>query len=146
MRPILVHRPDDASHSARAAPLWSAFTRLTQFSFPRRFPIVQFPNLPLAAALVAGEAGNLVRGSAHSYAVSVSYLALAIWAYEELVHGVNWFRHLLGLAFTVILVVRVAHACMADLPDVAPNANPCWLTNVIAPSTLPPSTWRTTTS
>jgi hypothetical protein len=110
MRPILVHRPDGASRSAWAAPLWAAFRRLTQRSFPRRFPIAQFPNLPLVIALVAGEAGNLVSGSAHTYAASVSYLALMIWAYEELVHGVNWFRHLLGLAFTVFLIVRVAHA------------------------------------
>jgi hypothetical protein len=44
------------------------------------------------------------------YATSVSYLALMVWAYEELAHGVNWFRRVLGLAFAVILVVRVAHA------------------------------------
>jgi hypothetical protein len=43
----------------------------------------------------------------------VSYLALTIWAYEELVHGVNWFRHLLGLAYVIIVVVRVAHALHA---------------------------------
>jgi hypothetical protein len=35
---------------------------------------------------------------------------LTVWAYEELVHGVNWFRHLLGLVFAVALVVRVAGA------------------------------------
>jgi hypothetical protein len=71
---------------------------------------VQFPNVPLAVALAAGEVGNLASGTGHAYATSVSYLALTIWAYEELVHGVNWFRRLLGLAFAVILVVRVAHA------------------------------------
>jgi hypothetical protein len=71
---------------------------------------VQFPNVPLAVALAAGEVGNLASGTGHTYATSVSYLALTIWAYEELVHGVNWFRRLLGLAFAVILVVRVAHA------------------------------------
>jgi hypothetical protein len=43
----------------------------------------------------------------------VSYLALTIWAYEELVHGVNWFRRLLGLAFVILLIVRVAHAVHA---------------------------------
>jgi hypothetical protein len=84
--------------------------RLAQLSFPRRFPIVQFPNLPLAVALVAGALVRLVNGSGHDYATSVSYLALMVWAYEELAHGVNWFRRLLGLAFVVILVVRVAHA------------------------------------
>jgi hypothetical protein len=87
---------------------WLAGKRLTELSFPRRFPIVQFPNLPLTVAALAGEAGKFLGGSAHSYAASVSYLAMTIWAYEELVHGVNWFRRLLGLAYLILLVVRVA--------------------------------------
>jgi hypothetical protein len=37
-----------------------------------------------------------MNGVEHPYAASVSYLALSIWAYEELAHGVNWFRRLLG--------------------------------------------------
>jgi hypothetical protein len=71
---------------------------------------VQFPNLPLAVALAAGALARLVSGTGHDYSTSVSYLALMVWAYEELAHGVNWFRRTLGLAFVVILVVRVAHA------------------------------------
>jgi hypothetical protein len=90
--------------------VWPAYKRLTGLSFPRRFPIVQFPNLPLIVAVLAGAAGEFLDGSAHSYAASVSYLALAIWAYEELVHGVNWFRRLLGLAYVILLVVRIADA------------------------------------
>ncbi len=35
---------------------------------------------------------------------------MTIWAYEELVDGVNWFRRLLGFTYMVIMVVRVAHA------------------------------------
>src|SRR5580765_3567113 len=87
---------------------WLAYKRLTGLSFPRRFPIVQFPNLPLIVAVLAGAAGKFLDGSADSYAASVSYLALTIWAYEELVHGVNWFRRLLGLAFVILLMIRVA--------------------------------------
>jgi hypothetical protein len=87
---------------------WLACKHVTGLSFPRRFPIVQFPNLPLIVAVSAGEAGKFLDGSAHSYAASVSYLAMAIWVYEELVHGVNWFRRLLGLAYVILLVVRVA--------------------------------------
>jgi hypothetical protein len=90
--------------------LWRAFRHVTELGFPRRFPIVQFPNLPLIVALLAGEAGRYLHGSAHSYAASVSYLALTIWAYEELMHGVNWFRRLLGIAFLILLIVRVAHS------------------------------------
>ncbi len=78
-----------------------------------RFPIVQFPSLPLIAAFLAGAAGKFPNGSAHSYFASVSYLAITIWAYEELVHGVNWFRRLLGLAFVILVIVRVAHALHA---------------------------------
>ena len=28
-------------------------------------------------------------------------------------HGVNWFRHLLGLVFVILLIMRVAHAIHA---------------------------------
>jgi hypothetical protein len=83
---------------------------VTGFAFPRRFPIVQFPNLPLIVAFVASQAAGALSGVEHSYAQAISYLAMTIWAYEELVDGVNWFRHLLGATYAVILIVRVAHA------------------------------------
>jgi hypothetical protein len=89
-------------------PRW--FAQLTRLGWPRRFPIVQFPNVPLLAAIVAGRASDIVNGRAGSYLLSVSYVAMTVWAYEELVHGVNWFRRLLGLVFTVVLTMRVAHA------------------------------------
>jgi hypothetical protein len=92
---------------------WLAFKHLTTLGFPPRFPIVQFPNLPLIVAFGAGQVGRLVRGSEHSFAMSVAYLAMTIWAYEELAEGVNWFRRLLGLAYVRILVIRVAHALEA---------------------------------
>jgi hypothetical protein len=34
----------------RPLSVWLAYKRLTELSFPRRFPIVQFPNLPLIIA------------------------------------------------------------------------------------------------
>jgi hypothetical protein len=89
---------------------WLVFKRLTELGFPRRFPIVQFPNLALIIAFLAAGAGRFVHGTGHAYTASVSYLALTIWAYEELVRGVNWFRRLLGLGVAIIIVVRVAHA------------------------------------
>jgi hypothetical protein len=97
----------------RLLSVWPAYKRLTELSFPRRFPIVQFPNLPLIVAVLAGEAGKFLDGGEHSYAASVSYLAMTIWAYEELVHGVNWFRRLLGAAYVTLLIVCVAHALHA---------------------------------
>jgi hypothetical protein len=110
MPSILVHRPAGASALARAASIRDGLAGLTRLSFPRRFPIVQFPNLPLIVGLLAGAVGNLLGGRGHSYAMSVSYLALTVWAYEETAHGVNWFRRLLGIALLVYLVVRVADA------------------------------------
>jgi hypothetical protein len=88
----------------------SAYRRLTGIGFPRRFPIIQFPNLPLVTAFVAGWARDLVSAADRPYLTSVSYLAMTVWAYEELVHGSNWFRRQLGAAFMVILTVRVAHS------------------------------------
>jgi hypothetical protein len=88
----------------------SAFAWIGGLSFPRRFPIVQFPNLPLIVAFLAGEAAHAVGAAEHPYLRSISYLAMTIWAYEELVDGVNWFRRLLGFTYAVVMVVRVAQA------------------------------------
>ena len=90
--------------------LWARFKRLTELSWPRCFPIVQFPNAALIVAFVAGQAASRAHGVGHADAAAVSYLALAIWAYEELVHGVNWFRHLLGLTYLISTAVHLAIA------------------------------------
>ncbi len=90
--------------------IWSGFKRLTQIGLPRRFVVVQFPNLPLIVALIAGVVGGQSRGSTHAYATSVAYLALGVWAYLELVEGVNRFRRLLGLAFAISTTVHLALA------------------------------------
>jgi hypothetical protein len=95
---------------AQAASAWAGYKRLAALSFPQRFPIVQFPNLPLIVAFVAAEAAMALHGEAHFYARSISYLGMTIWAYLELVSGVNWFRRLLGFAYAIIMVMRVAHA------------------------------------
>jgi hypothetical protein len=96
--------------SRRLAAGWDGYQRLTRLGFPRQFQLVQFPNLPLVIAFVAGTTGRFVHGADHAYLASVGYLAMGIWAYEELVHGSNWFRHLLGLGFVVVLVFRIARA------------------------------------
>lgn len=90
--------------------LWDSFKRLTQLSWPKSYPIVQFPNAPLIIAFLAGEAASFTHGSAHAYARAISYLAMIIWAYEELFHGVNRFRRLLGLTYVVSTVVHLALA------------------------------------
>jgi hypothetical protein len=84
--------------------------RVRQFGWPRDFPLVQFPNGPLIVAFVSGVAAAMMHGVGHRDAAAVSYVAMAIWAYEELVAGVNWFRHLLGLVYIVSTVMHLALA------------------------------------
>jgi hypothetical protein len=64
----------------------------------------------LLVALAASVTGRLTDGVGQACASSVFYVALSIWAYEELARGVNWFRRLLGAAVLVYIVVRLATA------------------------------------
>jgi hypothetical protein len=98
------HRP-----SAPVA-AWRGFQRLTQLSFPRSYPIVQFPNLPLILAFASGMAAHYSHSQEHADVQAVSYLSMAVWAYLELFQGVNVFRRLLGLAYTISTVVHLAGA------------------------------------
>jgi hypothetical protein len=86
------------------------YRRVRGFGWPRCFPIVQFPNNPLIVAFLAGEVAMMLHGAGHFDAQTLSYLAMTIWAYEELAHGVNWFRHLLGLFYIISTGVHLAHA------------------------------------
>jgi hypothetical protein len=103
---------ESSRHRVLNAPVaaWRAFGRLTQLSFPRSYPIIQFPNAPLILAFVSGLAAQHSHGRGHYYAQAVSYLSMAVWAYLELFQGVNAFRRLLGLAYTVSTVVHLASA------------------------------------
>lgn len=84
--------------------------RVRGFGWPHDFPLVQFPNMPLIAAFAGGQAAAVFHGAGHVAAAVVSYAALTIWAYEELVDGVNWFRHLLGLVYMISTVAHIALA------------------------------------
>jgi hypothetical protein len=103
---------ESSRHPVLNAPVagWRAFRRLTQLSFPRCYPIIQFPNAPLILAFVSGLVAAHSRGPQHAYAQAVSYLSMAIWAYLELFLGVNMFRRLLGLAYTISTAVHLANA------------------------------------
>jgi hypothetical protein len=103
---------DPSRHPVLRLPVqcWRAFERLTQLSFPRSYPIVQFPNAPLILAFASGLLAHQSHGREHAYAQAVSYLAMGIWAYLELFHGVNAFRRLLGLAYTISTAVHLANA------------------------------------
>ena len=92
------------------ADLVAAVRWVRAFGWPRRFPIVQFPNGPLIIAFLAGQAAMALHGGAHADAQALSYLAMGVWAYLELAHGVNWFRHLLGLYYVLSTGLHLARA------------------------------------
>jgi hypothetical protein len=108
-----------AGRISSASASWQAVDRIEiragyrwvrAWQWPRGFPLVQFPNNPLIAAFVAGQLAAIVHGAGRADARAISYLALAIWAYEELAHGVNWFRRLLGLAYIISTAAHLATA------------------------------------
>jgi hypothetical protein len=79
-----------------------AWTRGQQ-GWPASYPLVQFPNVPLIVSLVASVLHGAFSGTAADYAWAISRLALAVWAYEELVRGDNAFRRVLGLVVLVLI-------------------------------------------
>lgn len=85
----------------------AALRRLPQKGKPESFTIAQFPNAPLGAAFVAMAAERLTDGRARDYAEAVASAGLAIWAYEELTEGANWFRRALGGAGLAYVLVRL---------------------------------------
>jgi hypothetical protein len=82
--------------------------RRGQEGWPRSFPVAQLPNAPLIVGLAGIGIAKLTDGDVHDVAYAVSRVGLVIWAYEELAHGVNWFRRLLGAVALVWLVVSLA--------------------------------------
>jgi hypothetical protein len=94
----------------RIKPALSRLWRHGQHGWPPGFPLVQLPNAPLLAALVALLVAAVTDGSAHAYARAAFYAALAAWAWEELAAGANWVRRGLGAAALVYVVVKVGEA------------------------------------
>jgi len=78
--------------------------------WPVGFPLVQFPNAPLIAALGGWLVAALTHGTLHAYARAAFYTGLTAWAWEELAEGVNWVRRALGAAGLVYVVVKVGAA------------------------------------
>lgn len=88
----------------------SRLRQIASWSWPSGFPIVQFPNPPLAVALLASIAARFTEDTAHRSVRAVFYLALGVWAYEEARHGDNWFRRVLGTGFSIYLIASLTAA------------------------------------
>jgi hypothetical protein len=82
--------------------------RRSQVGWPRRFPVVQFPNRPLLLAFAGWGLAAEASGTAHEVGRAVFTLGLSVWAWEEAVGGVNWFRRLLGAGALVWIVADLA--------------------------------------
>ena len=76
--------------------------------WPRRLPIVQFPNPPLLVAVGGSVLAAIADGVARSVGRVVFTVGLAIWALEEAVASVNWFRRVLGVGVLGWIVARLA--------------------------------------
>lgn len=78
----------------------------------RGYVVGQFPNTPLWIALAALLAARLTNDGAtiHDLARAIFYVALTVWAYEEVAYGVNGFRKALGVVALGLIVVGVARA------------------------------------
>jgi hypothetical protein len=86
------------------AELW----RRGQLGWPRGFPVAQFPNPPLLLAFAGWGLAAATGGTAHDVGRAVFTLGLAVWALEEALRGVNWFRRLLGVGVLVWIAVGLA--------------------------------------
>jgi len=85
----------------------TVWERLQQ-GWPASFPLVQFPNPPLLAALAAWLLAAVTGGAVHDYARGAFYVGLAAWAWLELSDGANWLRRLIGVAGLVYVTAQIA--------------------------------------
>lgn len=86
------------------AELW----RRGQLGWPRRYPIAQFSNPPLLVALAGSAVAAVADGSAHDVGRAISAVGLGVWAWEEALHGVNWFRRILGIGAFISIIAGLA--------------------------------------
>lgn len=70
--------------------------------------IAQLPNWQLAGAAVAWVIQFIAKeGSIYKISRSVFIILIIFWSYEEIVHGVNGFRRILGTAVLAMTFVGI---------------------------------------
>lgn len=74
------------------------------------YVVAQFPNAPLAVALIGLVASWLLKdgSTAWTFARAFFYMGLTVWAYLELAEGVNGFRRILGAGALIWILVSLA--------------------------------------
>ena len=92
--------------SARLKDLW----RRGQRGWPADNPVAQFPNAPLLVAIAAWIVRQFTDGTANDWASAVFYVALACFAFWELIDGVNRFRRIGGAVLLVLIAYWLAQA------------------------------------
>jgi hypothetical protein len=92
-----------------AVELW----RRGQAGWPRRFPVVQAPNLPLLLAFAGRAVSARTAGTPRRLGCTISMAGLAVWAWQETTSGVNWFRRFLGAG----ALARIATGLTRELKD-----------------------------
>jgi hypothetical protein len=92
--------------SDRLKEMW----RRGQRGWPADNPVAQFPNAPLLVAIAAWIVRQLTTGTAYDWASAVFYVALACFAFWELVDGVNRFRRIGGAVLLVLIAYWLAQA------------------------------------
>jgi hypothetical protein len=86
------------------AELW----RRGQVGWPRSYPIAQFPNPPLLLAFAGWGLAAVAGDTADDVGRAVFIIGLGVWAWEELVGGVNWFRRLVGAGAFLWIIAGLA--------------------------------------
>lgn len=71
--------------------------------------IFQKPNKSLIIAMTALLISMISVGILQRISSSVYYIAIIIWAYEEISTGVNWFRKLLGSIVLLMTLVGLVN-------------------------------------
>ncbi len=92
--------------SDRLKEMW----RRGQRGWPADNPVAQFPNAPLLVAIAAWIVRQFTDGTANDWASAVFYVALACFAFWELIDGVNRFRRIGGAVLLVLIAYWLAQA------------------------------------
>lgn len=72
-----------------------------------KFVIFQWPNKYLWAMIIAWPLTTYTNGQLQAGARSVFIVAVIIWSYEEIFHGANWFRKLLGFVVMADMLFNI---------------------------------------